>query len=66
MKYNYTFTDMSEGGRSFWAATHPDTTVVGFGKSKFKACRHLKLAAIEKKIARDLIVADAFKAAIAN
>lgn len=39
---DYTFTKLTEIGRAEWAAQHPDTTVVGFGRSKLRAIRHLE------------------------
>lgn len=38
----YTFTNMSTSGRPAWAAQHPDTVAVGFGRSKLRAIRHLE------------------------
>lgn len=40
---DYTFTKMDSTGRPHWSAQHSDTTVVGFGRSKLKAIRHLEI-----------------------
>jgi len=44
----YTFTNMSTSGRPAWAAQHPDTTVVGFGCSKFAAARQLEAGRVDR------------------
>lgn len=51
----YTFTNMTTSGRPAWAAQHPDTTVVGFGRSKLKAIRHLEAGRIDRvNLLRDM------------
>ena len=45
----YTLTNMSNSGRAAWAAQHPDTTVVGFGRSKLRAIRHLEAGRIDRR-----------------
>ena len=44
----YTFTDMSTSGRSAWAAQHPGTSAVGFGRSKFAAAKHLEAGRVDR------------------
>ena len=44
----YTFTDMSTSGRPAWAAQHPGTSAVGFGRSKFKAARQLEAGRVDR------------------
>ncbi len=50
----YTFTKMDSTGRPSWAAQHPDTTVVGFGRSKLQAARHLEAGRADRRSAIDL------------
>ncbi len=49
----YTFTNMTTSGRPMWAAQHPDTVAVGFGRSKFKAIRQLEVSRASRKNATD-------------
>ena len=44
----YTFTKLDEIGRPAWAAQHPDTTIVGFGRSKLQAIRHLEAGRVDR------------------
>ncbi len=51
----YTFTNMSNSGRPSWAAQHPDTTVVGFGRSKLAAIRQLEASKGSRTRAFDIL-----------
>lgn len=46
---DYTFTNMTTSGRPAWAAQHPDSMVVGFGRSKLKAIRHLEAGRTDRR-----------------
>lgn len=46
---NYTFTKLDEIGRPAWAAQHPDSTIVGFGRSKIRAIRHLEAGRADRR-----------------
>lgn len=54
---DYTFTNMTTSGRTEWAAQHPDTTVVGFGRSKLRAIRHLETGKVERQSAINDVLA---------
>ena len=52
----YTFTKMDDVDRPAWAAQHPDTTVVGFGRSKLRAIRHLEAGKINRQEAIEALI----------